>query len=162
MLTSSRRRGIRYCKCSPMREFAPAWKYRIMIILGCSRYCKGCKGENLKLWKHWQPLRVFIDRPLKSLAYLAQWERWGRSKKRENQEHFLLKAQTIVSRGAAAFLLYPSAVILAKSTQGQWAWANRPKHSVLFILAVVFGICCLHKIRVSNHYFLAPTMSYFS
>ena len=112
---SSQRRGIRYCKCSPMREFAPAWKYRIMIILGCSRYCKGCKGENLKLWKHWQPLRVFIDRPLKSLAYLAQWERWGRSKKRENQEHFLLKAQTIVSRGSAAFLLYPSAVILANS-----------------------------------------------
>ena len=59
---------------------------------------------------------VFIVWTSKSVAYLAHRERWGRSKKRENQQHFLIEAQTIVSPGAPAFLLYPSAFILANIT----------------------------------------------
>ena len=66
-------------------------------------------------------LCLLTDWPLQSLAYLARWERWGRSKKSEKQQeglHLLLKAQTVVSRRVSAYLLYPSAFILAKITQG--------------------------------------------
>ena len=85
MIWCPQRRDMSHCKCLPMKEFAPECKYKMIISLGCP-------------YIEWYPWKYLT---WQSPVYLAQGDRRGRSKERENPDRLhccrRFKCSTIVS-----------------------------------------------------------------